>query len=161
MKISIISDSHDNIDNLKKAIEISNNEKCEYLIHLGDIVSPFSAKILKEFNGLVKAVFGNNDGEVLGLKQIFNTFGGEIENSPCKFELGGKKFVIMHEPYFLEELAESQEFDYIFYGHLHKTDYKNIKRTYILNPGELGGWIDKPTFYILETKSNDFKEYKV
>jgi len=161
MKIAIISDSHDNTENLKKAIDIANRELCEYLFHLGDIVSPFSAKLLMNFKGMVKAVFGNNDGEILGLKQIFNTFGGEIEHSPYRFSLDNKRFVIMHEPYLIEELAKSGEFDYIFYGHLHKIDKRVVNNTKILNPGELGGWVEDASFFILDTDKNEFTKINI
>ncbi len=161
MKISIISDSHDNTDNMKKAIDISNGRSCEYLFHLGDIVSPFSAKLLKNFNGIVKAVFGNNDGEILGLKRVFNTFCGEIEYPPYKFSLNDKRFVIMHEPYLIEELAKSGEFDYIFYGHLHKVDKRVVNNANILNPGELGGWVEVASFFILDTEKNEFTKINI
>ena len=62
MKIVIISDSHDNTSNLKKAVDIANTEQCKYLIHLGDIIAPFASKHLQEFHGEIHAVHGNCDG---------------------------------------------------------------------------------------------------
>lgn len=156
MKIAIMSDSHDNVENLRKAVDIANKNNCEYLLHLGDIVSPFSAKELGEFNGIVYAVFGNNDGEHQGLISVFNRFGGNIERAPFKLELENKKIVLMHEPYLLDELIISDQFDYIFYGHLHEIDLKTINNTTVLNPGELGGWLKTASFYILNLKTKEF-----
>jgi putative phosphoesterase len=158
VKIAIISDSHDNIINIKKAVNIANKNHCEYLLHLGDIVSPFSAKELGAFKGIVYAIFGNNDGEHQGLISAFNQFGGFINRAPYKIELNGKKIVLMHEPYLLDELITSKAFDYIFYGHLHEIDYRKIKNTVILNPGELGGWLSKSTFYILNLENEMFEK---
>jgi len=158
VKIAVISDSHDNIINIKKAVNIANKNNCEYIFHLGDIVSPFSAKELGAFKGIVYAVFGNNDGEHQGLISIFNQFGGFINRAPYKIELNGKKIVLMHEPYLLDELIKSKEFDYIFYGHLHEIDYRKVEKTIILNPGELGGWLSKSTFYILNLENEIFEK---
>ena len=52
MKIGIISDSHDHHENVLRAIEIFNDQGVEYVLHGGDIVSPFTAKA---FAGLEKA----------------------------------------------------------------------------------------------------------
>jgi predicted phosphodiesterase len=38
MKIGIISDTHDDIENVQKAIEIFNAEGVNYAIHAGDYV---------------------------------------------------------------------------------------------------------------------------
>jgi len=161
MNIAIMSDSHDNVENLKRAVDIANEKKCDYILHLGDIVSPFAAKELGRFNGIVYAVFGNNDGEHQGLISVFNRFGGSIERAPYKLELKNKKIVMMHEPYLLDELIISEQFDYIFYGHLHEIDYRKIKNTVILNPGELGGWLNTATFYILNLKTGRFDKVAI
>ena len=46
MKIGIISDSHDDITNVNKAIGIFEEMNVESIIHAGDIISP---PIIKEF----------------------------------------------------------------------------------------------------------------
>ena len=49
MKIGIISDSHDDVENVNKAIDIFEEEKVQVIIHAGDIISP---PIIKEFKKL-------------------------------------------------------------------------------------------------------------
>ena len=51
MKTAIISDSHDSVRNLKNAIDIANKAGCYQLFHLGDIIAPYTAKILENFKG--------------------------------------------------------------------------------------------------------------
>ena len=58
MKIGLISDSHDNIYNMKKSVNIFNTLGVEYVIHAGDIIAPFSLKILDELKCPWKAIFG-------------------------------------------------------------------------------------------------------
>ena len=66
MKIGIISDSHDDVANVNKAIDIFIEKKIRSVIHAGDIISP---PIIKEFKRLTDdgvsffGIYGNNDGE--------------------------------------------------------------------------------------------------
>ncbi len=161
MKIAVMADSHDNLANLERAIARANEEQCAHLLHLGDIVAPFTAQRLREFKGLVRAVFGNNDGEKLGLQRAFTTFGGTIENPPLKLELAGRKIAMMHDPFLIEEVAKSHEMDYIFYGHLHKARLQHYGRTTTLNPGDLSGWMAEPTFYIVDLAANECQKIKI
>ncbi|HCL90984.1 MAG TPA: YfcE family phosphodiesterase, partial [Candidatus Atribacteria bacterium] len=50
MKIGIISDTHDNLPKIKKAVGIFNREKVELVLHAGDFVSPFTFLEFKNLN---------------------------------------------------------------------------------------------------------------
>ena len=63
MNIAIMSDSHDNIWNLRKALDIIKSEQCNLIIHCGDFVAPFMFIELKQAGIPVHCVFGNNDGD--------------------------------------------------------------------------------------------------
>jgi len=68
MLVGIISDTHDNLPALKKAIQIFKENKIEMLIHCGDWVSPFVFEFFDvEMESLkipVKTVVGNNPGDI-------------------------------------------------------------------------------------------------
>ncbi len=150
MKIGIISDSHDNIEAIKLAVDLLNKENVDLTIHLGDIVSPFCFDYFNKLKSPFLGVFGNNDGEVLFLEQKSE---GKLYKPPYEVELDGKEFVLMHEPFGIDKIAN--EYDYVLYGHLHKIDIRKTKRGYIINPGELCGYITgKRTFVILSTQAN-------
>ncbi len=150
MKIGIISDSHDNIEAIKLAVDLLNKENVDLTIHLGDIVSPFCFDYFNKLKSPFLGVFGNNDGEVLFLEQKSE---GKLHKPPYEVELDGKEFVLMHEPFGIDKIAN--EYDYVLYGHLHKIDIRKTKRGYIINPGELCGYITgKRTFVILNTQTN-------
>lgn len=157
-KIALFSDSHDNIKNVEIAVSISNKKKCTHLFHLGDIVAPLTAGILGKFQGEVTAVFGNCDGDKIELQRKFNQIGGRIEKPPLKFELGSKQFILMHEPYLLEEVIISGEADYIFFGHTHELYFKRTEKTVIINPGEISGIKNTPSFYILDINTDNFEK---
>ncbi len=42
--IGILSDSHDNLDAIKKAVNLLNKKKVDLVIHAGDLISPFTAQ---------------------------------------------------------------------------------------------------------------------
>ena len=108
----------------------------------------------------VVAVFGNNDGEknmwrerVAGWGQIFE---GYYETT-----VEGEKILLMHEPYHLEELAKSQTYGVIIFGHTHEPEKRLIGKTLVVNPGETGGWTTgKSTVAILSLpgKNIEFTE---
>ncbi len=148
MLIGIISDTHDNGDRILQAIEIFNEKEVSLVIHAGDITSPFS---LIPFNEKLKSdyvgIFGNNDGDRLLLVE---RSGGRIHRQPYKFTYEGKKFVVLHEPDLVEDLAASGHFDVIVYGHTHKARVEKINNTLVINPGEAGHWLyGKATIAVL------------
>ena len=150
MKLGIISDSHDNIEAIRYAVELFNREGVDLTIHLGDIVSPFCFDYFNKLKSPFLGVFGNNDGEVLFLQQKSE---GKLHKPPYEVELDGKEFILMHEPFGLNKLAK--EYDYVLYGHLHRVDLRETERGYIINPGELCGCLTKKrTAVILDTKKN-------
>ena len=151
MIAGIISDTHDHLDNLRKALEIFNNRKVEHIIHAGDYVAPFTWRVLKNFQGGFTGIFGNNDGERVLLKEMFK---GRIFAQPYVFSLYGKKIVIMHEHDVVDALAESGEFDLVVYGHTHEPVIRKVNNTLIVNPGEVCGWLyGKPTAAVVNLEN--------
>jgi len=142
MKIGIISDSHDHHQNVLKAVDIFNSQEVEYILHAGDIISPFAAAAFSEVKGAeFIAVFGNNDGEKLYLKSRIEDFGGEIHEDTYTGQIGGRRIFMTHKPDVVEEVAASGNFDLVIYGHTHKQDIRKVKDTLIINPGESTDWL--------------------
>jgi len=137
MKIGIISDTHDNLHAIAKAVKFFNEEKVEIVLHAGDFVAPFTLMMLKELTCKMVGVFGNNDGDKVMLKKMSD---GNIFNSPHEINLGDKRVIMSHElP--LDALVASQHYDLIVYGHTHNVDTRVIDRTMVVNPGECGAWL--------------------
>jgi putative phosphoesterase len=142
MRIGIISDTHDHRRNVTQAVEIFARRGVEYVLHGGDIVAPFTAKAFAELRqARFIAVFGNNDGEKLHLKRIIEGFGGEIHEYCYKAELSGRKVYMTHTNHNVEEVAASQMYDLLVYGHTHQQDIRRVGRTLVINPGEATDWI--------------------
>jgi hypothetical protein len=138
MKIGIISDTHDNMPMIQRAVELLNARKVGHVIHAGDFTSPFTFRALKHLICDFTGIYGNNDGERVLLQKISQQ---RIFTQPYILELAGRKIVIMHEHHVVDALADSGHFDLVVYGHTHESDMRKRGNTLIVNPGELGGWL--------------------
>ncbi len=158
MRIAIISDTHDNIANLDKALGFINQNQIEAIIHCGDACSAALLEHLEQkFKGNIYLSLGNCDEDynIKGLKfkkiKIFGDFG------EAKFDK--IKIAFAHFPAIAKKLCESQKYDFIFYGHTHKPWIEEIHGKFFANPGNLGCIIYKPSFAMLdcETKKLELK----
>jgi len=157
MKIGIISDTHDNLPQIRKAVEVFNREKVELVLHAGDFVSPFTFLEFKKLNCPLKGVFGNNDGDKLYLQEKFKGI-GELCPEPYQVNFNQKIIIMLHKDGLIDALAESQKYEVIIYGHTHQTDLRKIRKTLIINPGECGGWLSgKSTVALLDLESSEAK----
>ena len=138
MRIGIISDTHDNIPKIKGAVALFNEKKVDLVIHAGDYVAPFAILPLNNLKCQYIGVFGNNDGEKLGLNRVSE---GRIHIPPHSVESKGKKILILHDPGELDALIKSQIYDIIIYGHTHEPVIEKQGRVLVINPGECGGWL--------------------
>lgn len=163
MRIGIMSDSHDHHDNVLKTVEIFNNHKVDYVLHAGDIISPFTARAFAALK--VKrfiAVFGNNEGEKLLLKSAIESFGGEIHEYCYKGQIGGKRIYMTHTDHHVEEVAASQTYDILIYGHTHKQDIRHAGKTLVINPGETTDWLtNSPQVMILNLDNMSYSIEKI
>jgi putative phosphoesterase len=142
MRIGIISDTHDNLDAIDRAVKIFNRQKVDTVFHAGDVISPFAAERFKGLKSSISAVFGNNDGERTGLKSRFRELGTEISDF-SEVELFKKRFAIYHGAFadVETELVLSQRYDAVVCGHTHEPKFKKNNRTLFINPGEACGYL--------------------
>jgi len=136
MKIGIISDSHDNLPLIGRAVHYLNDEwPVDAVIHAGDYVAPFAVRELARIRAPLYGVFGNNDGERAGIRKELP----QIEEPPLRFQLGGRTIVVTHD---LATLAEDDTAgaDIIVCGHTHAPEVKQDS-CLLVNPGELGAWL--------------------
>ena len=91
-----------------------------------------------DLNCRVVGVFGNNDGERIGLAKRFEAI-GEVHPNLASVSVGDRKIAVMHYPELAIPIAESGDFDLVVYGHTHEIDVRK-GRSLLLNPGETGGW---------------------
>ncbi|MHA2281374.1 MAG: metallophosphoesterase [Promethearchaeota archaeon] len=161
MKIAVISDTHDHMNNILQAVSMMNERKVNAVIHCGDYVAPFVKKWFDKLEEPIKkkffGVFGNNDGELLYLTKNLGQICQLAQNGhEMIIELGGKRIFVSHMPKqkTLEALANSNKFDIILSGHTHiMRNKKHENGVLVVNPGELCGYLTgKSTFAIIDTE---------
>lgn len=131
--IGIISDTHDNVFAIKKAVEIFKQRNVELVLHLGDIVAPVSVLYFKDLR--IKFLKGNCDGDIEMIKEKIREIDGEFLGPFHELNIANKKIALIHKPGKVNELALSKQYDYILHGHTHKKRDEVIANTRIINPG--------------------------
>ncbi len=145
MKIGVFSDSHDHIENIRKAIDIFLKENVQKIIHCGDLISPFIKNAMNALNGTnIEAigVFGNNDGEREGWPKLFGN-AIIIKGDFHEVIWNEKKIAIYHgtNQKILDNLIKSQQYHLVCSGHTHHIKIEKYGNTILLNPGEVCGYI--------------------
>ncbi len=138
MILGVISDTHDHMDNTKKALELFRSRGVDVVIHCGDIVAPFCMDLLNKSDLEWIGVLGNNDGEV---EILIKRAEGRLSKEPKELELEGKKILIKHYHHFVEEIAKSGRYHLILYGHTHQPKIARFGDCLVVNPGECCGWV--------------------
>lgn len=131
------------------------------VIHLGDIISPFTLRFMLE--GLkvrFEAVFGNNDGERIGLLRISSVYGASLGEQPRVVNMSDRRLLLVHgfgDPSTTYEvvraLAESSRWDAVLYGHTHEANVEYIRGVLLLNPGDGSGYLGKSSVALVDLKT--------
>ena len=174
MLIAIISDSHDNLPNLKKVLDYCREQKVEKMIHCGDLATLETLDFInKNFAGEIFLTFGNMDeGHIAdynfknnqyGQIQIFPDFGKiEIPKAkPSDEGLAFNRVAFVHYPEVAKQLCESGQYDFVFHGHTHKPWTEIINNCTLLNPGNVANQYYPPTFAIWNTSNNSFQLIRI
>ena len=153
MIIAVMSDSHDNIWNLRRALAIVKQRDAEMIIHCGDFIAPFTLAELDQSGIPVHGVFGNNDGDKYLLTKFSLT---SLTNITLYDPVGlvdtnGFKIGFTHHGIVGEGLAAGGNFNLVCFGHSHEYFFKKIGRTILLNPGEIMGKDGSPSFCLVDT----------
>lgn len=152
MLIGLISDTHDHVPHIQKAVDIFREKEVDFVIHAGDYCSPFTIPYFKNLN--LKGIFGNNDGDKFLLVSKFQEAGAEISGEFMKLEVDGLKIAVYHGTYsdITEALTLSGKYDVVISGHTHETVQKKVRDTLVINPGTAHGFDGKATIAILNTE---------
>lgn len=167
MKIAVLSDIHDHIWNLRAALAALQD--VDALICCGDLCSPFGVPILAEnFANPIYMVNGNNDGDLLRISNNARRYPHfHLEGELFRTEFDGKRFAVNHFDNIALEIAKSNQFDVVCFGHNHRYQVEMIGRTLAINPGTIMGFspLDNrdvvPTFVTVDTLKNTVESFQV
>jgi len=163
MIIAILSDSHDHIPNLHRAVLRANREDAEILIHCGDLISPFMLPKLHAFDGQVHLIYGNNAGDQHLISSRCATEFANITHHGLQgdVEADGLKICFIHYPHTGRALAMTGDYDIVCCGHNHEQGTKTIDNCLLINPGDLLGAEVMPGFMLLDTNDKSVRRIEV
>ncbi len=157
MLVGLISDSHDNVPNIERAVSIFRDKQVEMVLHAGDYCSPFT---IPPFEGLeLKGVFGNNDGDHYLLLQKFRDIGGEHLGTFGELTIDGCRIALYHgtDTPVTAALEQCGNYDVVVTGHTHEKKIETVDRTLAVNPGTAHGFGEEASVALLDTKSMDIR----
>ena len=145
--IGIMSDSHDNLTAIRKAVEFFNKKQVKAVLHAGDIISPFTVRAFKELSPKLYFVFGNNDGDKVTLTRWFEEIGAVSCGEFGDLTIDGLHIALLHgtNEVLVKALASSGDFDVVVRGHTHDPGVRMTDGTPVINPGECSGVLSGKT----------------
>ncbi|MBT8358293.1 MAG: metallophosphoesterase [Deltaproteobacteria bacterium] len=163
MLIAVMSDSHDNIWNLRKALGIVKGKGAGMIIHCGDFVAPFMLKELEEPGIPVHGVFGNNDGDQYLLTKFSLTVLSNITLYGIigRVDIEGFTVGFTHQRAVADGLVAAGNYNMVCFGHSHEYLLNKIGQTIYLNPGEIMGKEGMPGFCFVNTESDEVERVKL
>lgn len=155
MRVGIFSDTHDHLDNIRRAVDLFNRLECRCVLFAGDLVSTFAVPPLRRLSCPLYGCFGDNEGNKIGLVGGMRVI-GEIRDAPAEYTLDdGTRVVLVHMERQLE--GYPGDFEIAVYGHTHRPHVKRDSQGRLfINPGETSGWtFGQPSVALLETTTQE------
>jgi len=156
MRIGILSDTHDNLRNVRAAVGFLRREGIDVLLHCGDVCGPAVVEILEGFDLYV--ALGNVDRmPALGLAVEGLCGVGRLARWH-RLVFDGFAVALLHgdDESLLSHLIRSGEYAYVIHGHTHRRDDRRVGVARVINPGALGGTRREPrSFCILDLEAGE------
>jgi len=141
MRIGIVSDTHNNLKNCRKIVELFNNAAVDRVIHTGDITQAKTIEVFAELDAPMVGVFGNNDQERASLEAAITQFSFQFVDPPLKLSWSGREIVIVHDPLELQ-MVNQDDYELILHGHTHQLTIEHHGPRLTFNPGECAGMME-------------------
>jgi putative phosphoesterase len=158
MKVGIISDTHDRLEMIRRAVNAFNDSGVDLVLHAGDYVSPFTVEPFKALKAKMIGVFGNNDGDKDFLRRRYGEIDAEIKGLFALVEADHMRIGLLHghDGALLEALSQSEAIDVLVVGHTHHSTIARRGRMLLVNCGEASGYLSgKATIGILDTSTEE------
>jgi len=156
MFVGIVSDTHDCLPMIEKAIDKLNASNVKLVLHAGDYCAPFTATRFQRLNSHFIGVLGNCDGEKDLLKKRYSEFHKEIRGRFAEVVVGKLKIALLHgeDEELLKSLIRSRAYQAVVHGHTHASRIYRKDNTIVINPGEVCGYLSgRGTIAVLDTST--------
>ena len=159
MKILIISDIHENFDNLYAILQQIPELWVERIICLWDLINAWIWKMLAGQDIPTHLIWWNNDGNKTWVMKAFYAVnnGSTIANDEFDtLEIDDKKIFLTHYPKIWLAAAKSWDYDAVFFWHNHEYNKEKLNHTLFLNPWEVSAHkTGMCSFAVYDTSTNE------
>ena len=160
MQIAVISDTHNNVINLEKAIHEIKFQGIRHLIHCGDVTFSQTLKACQDL--CINLAYGNGDNDQRAILEQLRLLNPESNAGLFQdFSLDGQRFFVAHgDTHSLIQTAlSSGKYDWVLQGHTHRFKTEVIGKTRWVNPGTLGGRLTEAgSFVVLDTTTKSIEK---
>ena len=98
MRIGIVSDTHNNLRNVARIVELFNAAHVDRVIHTGDITQAKTLAVFRHLTAPLYGVFGNNDQERDSLEAAIARNGFVFREPPLELEWHDRRIIVVHDP---------------------------------------------------------------
>jgi putative phosphoesterase len=138
MKIGVVSDTHNNLKNVGRIVELFNDYCVERVIHTGDITQAKTLDVFAHLHAPMWGVYGNNDQERESLESAVATHGFSFKDPPLELVWHERRIVVVHDPLEFDGVLNDGH-ELALHGHTHLHRYEERAGQVIFNPGECAG----------------------
>lgn len=138
-RIGVVSDTHNNLPNAARIVELFNAAQVDCVVHTGDITQAKTLEVLARLEAPLIGVYGNNDvGERDSLDAAARRLQFEFVDGPLYLEWAGRRIVVVHDPVTLPSPG-AYPLDVALHGHDHRLTQESRDGVLVFNPGECAG----------------------
>ena len=137
MRLGVISDTHDNLRNVARIVELLNHARVERVVHTGDVTQVKTLDALSRLAAPLFGVWGNNDVEREGLEAACTAHGFDFAESGRELSWAGRRILVVHDPREIESGLDGHHL--VLHGHDHRRRIERREGALIVNPGECAG----------------------
>ena len=141
MRIGVVSDTHDNLRNVRRIVELLREARVARVVHTGDITRPDTLEALAGVGVPIHGVFGNNDLDREGLGRAAALYSIELAEPPLRLVWAERRITVVHDPEVHAQLAPGPG-ELLLHGHHHRRVLERERGALVFNPGECAGWLD-------------------
>ena len=138
MRIGVVSDTHNNLKNVARIVELFNTARVDRVVHTGDISQAKTLDVFAQLTMPMVGVYGNNDLERDSLEAAVARHGFEFVEPPLRLAWHDRRIIVVHDPLeFDGPLSHTDEL--ALHGHTHRHRHELDGATLFFNPGECAG----------------------
>lgn len=163
MKVALLSDSHNNWNALREAVNSQAAGNCDVALFAGDLTRPKGVDVLAESPVPVHQITGNMDRQIDAIwSRAKKTDNVIFHGEECDIERGGVRIYMQHHPEPVEAKAQDDTYDLCVHGHLHEFRHETTDSgANLINPGALTRRSSQPEWAVFDTETREVTRHKV